>query len=477
MRFDTVNQFNIDTLQLDEENYRFSKAADQRACIEKIFASNRAYFKNLMESLADDDLGEPLLVFVDEYSGDHIVLDGNRRLSALKVLYDPSTMAPDKSTRELAVRLSSRLKVDFDKIQAQTSSDKSLILRTVYERHSASGGLRRLDWSALAAARFGYDHNHEGADWKAMALLMELASQDAGVHEFIDSREYSHDIFRRLVRRAVAGNYLESSVFAESQKRLSNKCASAKRRQALKLARDFLTMIQRGEISLSRRAGAVYADAQNIDRLLKEEYGSNTAGQNSKSNSTVAGERTQEKGPESSQGTDDTSDEEESSSCESDKTASPGGKKQKPRSRPRMPKKITFDSDLAEKLDLKGFVKARSLYDSLCKVSLANDPTLGWIGAWAFLEILGAKVKADATDSYGFIKGEVSNFSSHREEKKRLQTAIDTINNEGNLHKHDAEHHSFHAAQIAQSFQSLSPFLIWLLDRSKPANPSVGGSQ
>jgi hypothetical protein len=130
MRFDDIESFSIDKLLLDEDNYRFQQAEDQEDCIDKIYKSNPSNFKRLMTSLAEDDLGEILLVYRDADEGTLIVLDGNRRTAALKVLNDPN-LAPTAPLRKEAERLKSETLFDFDNIHAQVSEDKNLILRTV----------------------------------------------------------------------------------------------------------------------------------------------------------------------------------------------------------------------------------------------------------------------------------------------------------------------------------------------------------
>jgi len=37
MRFDDTKEFDVNDLSLDQGNYRFRKASDQRQCIEKYF--------------------------------------------------------------------------------------------------------------------------------------------------------------------------------------------------------------------------------------------------------------------------------------------------------------------------------------------------------------------------------------------------------------------------------------------------------
>ena len=151
MRFKDIKKYKVSDLLLDEDNYRFMAAIDQPACVQKIYSKSPANFKNMMTSIAEDDLGELLLVYM--HKGKNIVLDGNRRLAAFKVLNDPDKYAPSDAMRKYAKTLLAEHEVNLSDIQAQVSNDKQLIYKTVYERHAAGQGKSRLDWTAYIAIR------------------------------------------------------------------------------------------------------------------------------------------------------------------------------------------------------------------------------------------------------------------------------------------------------------------------------------
>ena len=115
MRFNEVKKFKVDDLLLDQGNYRFKEAEDQKSCIVKIYSANPAYFKNIMLSIAQDNLGELLLVYKDGKK--NIVLDGNRRLAALKVLNNPQEFSPSPAVKDHADSLVKAHKVDLTNIR------------------------------------------------------------------------------------------------------------------------------------------------------------------------------------------------------------------------------------------------------------------------------------------------------------------------------------------------------------------------
>ena len=281
MRFGDTQEFSIDDLLLDEGNYRFRKASDQQACIEKIYSSNPTYFSNLMTSIAEDDLGELLLVYL--HDGEAVVLDGNRRTAAIKVLRNPD-LAPTSALKKKAERLASATNFDFDRIQAQVSEHQDKIYQTVYERHASGNGSRRLSWSAIAAARFRFDQKilDDNTNWHATALIFALEAKNSGISDFIDSKDYSHEVFTRVVRAAISKGIISKSIFSDKDMRIKNQ-PKKQIEVALKMAQVFLDAIQSKELSLSRK-GDSYADANKIDEFLSP-YEKPTSSGNAQSSS------------------------------------------------------------------------------------------------------------------------------------------------------------------------------------------------
>ena len=88
-------ELTIDELLLDQENPRLDSTASQSETLAGIVMLNSGHFRNLMGSIRDDGLdpGDSLYVVRSEDGQDVVVLEGNRRLSALKVLSNPDVLA------------------------------------------------------------------------------------------------------------------------------------------------------------------------------------------------------------------------------------------------------------------------------------------------------------------------------------------------------------------------------------------------
>lgn len=461
MRFD-IESFKLDELMLDEGNYRFQRASDQNNCIEKIFIANKPYFKNLMTSLANDDLGEPLLVYRSP-DGHSIVLDGNRRTAALKVIANPN-MAPSPSVRSTALELRRTTKLDFEHIHAQVSDNKDLILKTVYERHASGQGKSRINWNALANAKFRYDQKYtDGQEWHDIALLMELESRNDEDVLFVYSEKYSHEVFRRIVRAAIQENIINKSIFSEKNMRI-NQSRKTEVNEALDLSRKFLKYMEDGHLNLSR-GGDTYADKAKIDIYLKqfktEPPASTPDGTESdapEKNATSAGHPGPSRPTSPTQKDTPLETSGDQASADSDKTESVQLDKKQPAQLPKAPAVVALLNEL-------GSYKLSSLYNSLTVVSLNQHPALMVVGAWAFFETISRNLGASEGTSFdSFLGSKVNEWFTERSQKNSIKSSLQFINTEGNCNKHCKIYATVNAAPLAVHFKVLEPLIVRTLE-------------
>lgn len=466
MRFDRIAEFQIDDLSLDEENYRFTKAEDQQACINKIYNSNPPYFRGLMQSISEDDLGEPLLVF---QKGDHnIVADGNRRLSAMKVLHS-GKYAPNDSLRDFARQLREGTKVDFNKIQAQVSDNQSLIARTVYERHSGGkNGTSRIPWNAYAAARFGFDESlGESKEWHIMALLTKTEEDNPSIIPFVDSNDFSYEVFRRVIRAAINKGRISQNIFSERGERIKKTARADLVTDAVSKTHKFLLAMVEKQITLSRKDGENYADKETVDRFIEEFSLSpdNKELEDAKP-SSADGETTDTPTSENSGNSDQTEtdvndDDGENGTDETQQNSSSGADTSSPTSTSSVVEYGVGESkEVHSKLQKLKSKKLTGLYNSLCKVSLNQHPALMYVGAWSFFEVL-AKLAGNSSQEFpAFYRNKFQSFNIEKQTGKDCGQALDEISRYGNATKHSKNATPLSAIQLKNSFEVLEPLIV-----------------
>jgi len=266
MRFPNTEKFFVEELSLDEGNYRFRRAEDQKACIEKIYNQNPSYFKTLMESLGQDDLAQPLIVYQDK-DGNNIVMDGNRRLAALKVLYDADKYYPASNLINRAKELKKLEKVDFKNILAMCSNDKSLIDKTIYDIHAAGGGITQIGWNAYANAVYRYRHGLEkGKKWYPTAILLKIEENYPEWTDFLTGEKF-YETFARIFNAALKAGIISQNIFSEKgfNENITSDLITDTYDKSIKI----LNSINNKEISLSRKEGGIYASKSGVEAYLK----------------------------------------------------------------------------------------------------------------------------------------------------------------------------------------------------------------
>lgn len=154
----------LDKLLLDEDNPRLGSVGSQAEALAALIQLNPTHFRNMMLSIKENNLdpGDSFYVINARKKGHYTVLDGNRRLSALKVLFNPGIL----SRRNLpATEMDSlrRAAAGFNgsqlpKIKCVRFKSRAEAKKWIKKRHTGSiNGEGRIDWSPSEIQRFTDD--------------------------------------------------------------------------------------------------------------------------------------------------------------------------------------------------------------------------------------------------------------------------------------------------------------------------------
>jgi hypothetical protein len=173
---------NISDLLLDEGNPRIRSAKDQPECIARVLRKEKQML-NLIKSIAKEGLSTiPILITPSQkIEGKWVVKDGNRRMTALKLLND-HLLCVNEDLRQQIKTIATESGVIFENtVDCYSSNDPNAIAREVKLRHSgALEGVGQLDWSAYL--RTVYELNNELAtDYKRAGQYL-LWAEDHGIN-------------------------------------------------------------------------------------------------------------------------------------------------------------------------------------------------------------------------------------------------------------------------------------------------------
>jgi hypothetical protein len=150
----------IDQLKLDLANPRITQASDQHEAMQRIIDDQDIKLANLAESIVEDGLNpmDRLLVMRDR-DGYYIVLEGNRRAAALKILKNPPMLTGLDIRPALQKRLEAAAQNfnprSIEPIACFEVTDRGAGRHWIEQRHSGEDeGRGIVKWSGLASSRF-----------------------------------------------------------------------------------------------------------------------------------------------------------------------------------------------------------------------------------------------------------------------------------------------------------------------------------
>jgi len=159
-------ELSIDELLLDEDNPRLGSVNSQSSALEAIVHLNEAHFRTLMLSIKDNGLdpGDSLYVIEADGGEDFVVLEGNRRLSALMVLNNPDildgTEVPDTIKKSLVRAATGFDRTTIEPIRCVKFEHREDANGWIYRRHTGvADGEGRISWGPLEIQRFSGDRS------------------------------------------------------------------------------------------------------------------------------------------------------------------------------------------------------------------------------------------------------------------------------------------------------------------------------
>lgn len=474
-----IKNISLSKLFLDLKNPRHTPSGTEADAIEYLCDKEDVY--PLARDIATNGLS-PIEMFavipVAGNQGAYEVVEGNRRLCALKLLKDPE-LAPTKFKSQFK-----RLEKSFEGINSVRCvifSDVDDASIWVERNHSGqNGGIGRKSWDADQKSRFIRDKQKN--DKNKFAL------------EFLDysERESIIENGNRKGRLTTVQRYLSNSKIRELCFGLSLNdddivCTDRNKKTFNDLSKLFIEDLLSGVVNSRAKKAEIdkYADklihleTSDSPRILKwplidqapktppaaldhssgrkisketsDDASTHDAGNSPTENQT---DRTTEEGSKDKTDPDFERDNEVDSKNNGDHSGR--------HVRPSMQKYIQNHSNILDGLKKIKSKKLESLYCSLCNVSLYDNTPLLSVGCWAFLESLAALAgKGPNNDFISFwSKEKVKAYGfQEKETYNAFNQAVKRISEHGNTTKHHGTSANFYGHQLANDMEAIAPLV------------------
>lgn len=179
-KFYEVKNVNVHELLLDPFNPRIRHGIDQHDCTDRI-VKDRDTFLNLLRDIATHGLSPEHILIAKNQDGKWVIRDGNRRVTALKLLTRPTACLPDLPLYNLVQRLTKDMPAKIlETINCLACDDEPTIVDYLQRKHTGeNAGVGQVRWNALLISLFNL---HEGIpDQNKRAAQLILWAEEHGL--------------------------------------------------------------------------------------------------------------------------------------------------------------------------------------------------------------------------------------------------------------------------------------------------------
>jgi hypothetical protein len=158
--FELVQNVNVADILLDVGNPRIRAGQDQRQCIERILRKED-HMLALMRDISNRGLTTMPIIVKPKNDGQYVVMDGNRRVTALKLLNMPETCPIEKLKITLRDLLKNNRAMIPDAVDVLSSNSDKAIAMEVLARHlGEQDGIGQVNWSAYLRTVYLLNYGH-----------------------------------------------------------------------------------------------------------------------------------------------------------------------------------------------------------------------------------------------------------------------------------------------------------------------------
>ncbi len=209
----------ISDIEVSKVNPRFVQTVLlEENAIHKLIDLDLKSMEKLVESMIANGLDQPLFIALEQ-DDDTILMDGNRRLSALKILHDSSLIPQGKKYDKLRAICENNITLNIDEIQVELwpkDSDLDALFNRISRLHVENDGTKS-EWTIMAQYRFAKKLNRAFQSW--IKTFTYYIKDDEKIDEILFKKV---DVFKRIfTNKAFKGKISEEGkILLENDKQI-----------------------------------------------------------------------------------------------------------------------------------------------------------------------------------------------------------------------------------------------------------------
>ena len=165
-----IKEIEIKNLLINTENPRFEPVQDQQSAIDTMLTDKRSNLKNLAKDIAEKGLNPGELLYVTKENKKYIVLEGNRRVTAIKLITDPQLVRNNAKNKKFFQDLNNKpVNKSLLKLNCVVFNNKKDAEHWIKLRHTGeNNGVGTVTWDTESQERYRSDI---GANSKLLPIL------------------------------------------------------------------------------------------------------------------------------------------------------------------------------------------------------------------------------------------------------------------------------------------------------------------
>jgi len=240
-------QIRITDLQLDTGNYRTGKQEDQRESIRALIEEQQNKLVRLAQDIIENGLSplETILVMpVPDDKNRYTVIEGNRRVAAIKLVTQPDLAADTtwhNAFKRLHKLLPGQLPTEVRCVVATSKEDAFIWIQRRHDTGLKGAGLE--SWSTIAQYRAAAARGRSAPEFDVLEFTLAHGQLDADVEERVRGQDFPITNLKRLVDSAYISEQL---ALDRGESYLST---TANKKWVLTMLREIVTAISREEFN------------------------------------------------------------------------------------------------------------------------------------------------------------------------------------------------------------------------------------
>lgn len=150
-------QIDINDILLNTENPRFEKVGSEEEALEIMIREYEEKIYNLAKHITENGMNPTELSAVIKSNNKYIVLDGNRRLTALKILNNPDLLNQDFEKLKSKIMKLDKANIPNTINAIEFESEEEANLWIKLKHTGENDGIGTVEWTALQQSRFDGD--------------------------------------------------------------------------------------------------------------------------------------------------------------------------------------------------------------------------------------------------------------------------------------------------------------------------------